>query len=237
MGNGELIPKLLKAGDTGGLVELLAADERETRVEAARALGKLRRSNTVPALVKAMGDEEVPVRRAAAEALANVGQPAIPALVATLEGRGGRLAPYALWALGEIGSPAAVDALMEAAGSSRWKIRWSAVESLGDVGGKRAAQALVQALGDRDERVRNAAGEALQKIGEPALEPLAAALRHPNKITRQAARATLTGIDGPAAQAALRLLRREQLSFWIPVIAFVIGLLLVILWLASVIVF
>jgi HEAT repeat protein len=144
------------------------------------------------------------------------------------------LAPYALWALGEIGSPAALDALVQGASdSSGWRVRWSAVKSLGDVGGEKAIQALVGALGDRDHRVRSRASERLQRIGEPAVKPLAYRLRHSNRDTRSEARKTLVGIGTPAALAELR---REKLMIWVPVGVMVIGLLLVILWLGSMIV-
>ena len=226
----EQIPKLLKTKDVDGLIALLTADERQVRIDAVQALGQLRQPDTVLSLVNAMGDEEIPVRRAAARALAQIGRPAIPALVATLEGKGGRLAPYALWALGEIGSPLAIDTLIEATGYFEWKVRWSAVEALGDVGGERAAGALVESLEDRDLRVRNAASEALQKIGEPAVTPLAIALRQSNEVVYRAARTTLVRIGSPAAQA---ILRKEKLVSWIPVIVIVIGVLLIILWLGS----
>ncbi len=230
----EQIASLAEARDVDGLETMLAADEQEARVEAAHALGRLRRPRTVPALVSAMGDAQVRVRQAAAQALTRIGEPAVPALVAALEGKGGRLAPYALWALGEIGSPAALDALVRGASdSSGWRVRWSAVKSLGDVGGEKAIQALVGALGDRDQRVRSMASERLQRIGEPAVKPLAYLLRHSNRDMRSEARKTLVGIGTPAALVALQ---REQLLMWIPVGVMVIGLLLVILWLGSMIV-
>lgn len=212
---------------------LLAAEEGEIRLEAARALGQLRHGEAVSALVGAMGDEDVAVRWAAAQALARIGEQAIPALASTLKGEGGRLSPYALWSLGEIGSPSAVDALADAMRSPLWEVRWSAAEALGDVGGGRAGRALIEALGDRDERVRRATAEALQKIGEPILEPLAEALHHPEGDVRQAARSVLTAIESPAARA---ILRRQQLAFWIPVMVIAIGVLLVLLWLGSLVV-
>ncbi len=230
----EQIARLLEVKDIDELETMLEADEQEARVEAAHALGRLRRSQTVPALVSAMGDAEVRVRQAAAQALTRIGEPAVTALVAALEGTGGRLAPYALWTLGEIGSPAALDALVRGASdSSGWRVRWSAIESLGDVGGEKAIQALVEALGDRDHRVRSKASERLQRIGEPAVKPLAYLLRHSDRVTRSRARKTLVGIDAPAALAELQ---RAQLSTWIPVGVMIIGLLLIILWLGSMIV-
>lgn len=215
------------------MTALLAAEACDTRLEAARALGHLRPPDAVPALVEAMGDEEVAVRWAAAKALARIGQVAVPALAATLQGKGGRLFPYALWSLGEIGGPSAVDALSDAVRSPLWEVRWSAAASLGDVGGGQASCALVEALGDRDERVRKAAVEALQKIGEPALEPLREALYHRGRDVSEAARTVLTAIGSPAARS---ILRRRQLSFWIPVVAIAVGALLVLLWLGSLVV-
>jgi HEAT repeat protein len=219
--------------DVKALMALLAADSCEAQLEAASALGELRNPDAVSALVAAMGDEEVAVRWAAAKALTRIGQVAIPALAATLQGMGGRLSPYALWSLGEIGSPEAIDVLSDAVRSPLWEVRWSAATSLGDVGGGQASRALIEALSDRDERVRKAAVEALQKIGEPAVEPLSEALYHPERDVCEAARAALVAIGSPAAQA---ILRRKKLSVWIPVVGLAVGLLLVLLWLGSLLV-
>lgn len=226
----EEIAKLLKAKDVEKLVALLQADRRGIRIKAIQALGELRNSSTIQPLVEAMGDEEMLVRQAAAGALVEIGEPAIPSLVETLKGPGGRITPHSLWALGEIGSPDAVDAVVKAAESRSWRIRWCAAESLGDLGGKRAIATLVQALGDRDERVRNAAYLALQKIGKPAVGSLKTALRHPDKQVRPLALKLLESIGSPAAQSALR---REQILFWAPVAILAVGLFLVLLWIVS----
>lgn len=221
---------MFRARDAEGLVGLLEDPERDCRAAAARALGKLGDPAGIPGLMGALGDEELPVRQAAATALAALGERAVPALVHSLEGQGGRLAPYALWALGEIGSPAALEALEAAAGARSWRLRWSAVEALGDVGGLRAVSLLIGALGDRDERVQNAAVLSLQQIGELAVEPLAAALRHRDPRCRPGAWRALAGFEHPLAQAALR---RQQLSERIPVILVGVGAVLLALWLLS----
>lgn len=226
----ERVEQLFRKKDIDGLKSLLGAAERELRIESAQALGQLRHPGTVPALINAMGDDEVAVRWAAAKALTCIGPSAVPALVDTLHGTGGRLSPYALWALGEIGSPKAVAALSEAIQSPLWEERWSAVASLGDVGGAQVSTALVRALGDRDERVRKAAGQALQKLGEQSLEPLAAALNHPERLVREEAHYVLAKIDSPKSQA---ILRHRKLSFWVPVVAIVTGVMLVLVWLGS----
>ncbi|MCK4832508.1 MAG: hypothetical protein KAS81_07055, partial [Anaerolineales bacterium] len=80
---------------------------------------------------------------------------------------------------------------------------------------------------------RSMASERLQRIGEPAVKPLAYLLRHSKRDTRSEARKTLVGIG---TRAALAELQREQLLIWIPVGVIIIGLLLVLLWLGSMIV-
>ena len=221
---------MIKVGDREGLEALLAEPVAEQRIVAVQALGSLRQKASIPALIRTLGDEELQVRRAAAGVLVAFGERAVPALVDSLQGQGGRLAPYALWALGEIGSSAALDALRAAAQSRSWRLRWSAVEALGDVGGAQAIGLLVEALCDRDERVRNAAGQALLKIGSPAVDALRAALRHPDPGCRAEAAGILRRMDDPAAAEALR---RQQLFRWIPVVGLGAGLILILVWLAS----
>lgn len=229
----EHLDELLQQKDVRGIESLVAVEEPHVRLEAARALGRLRDPGSVPALVAAMGDEQVAVRWAAAKALSQIGPPAVPALIETLRGSGGRLLPYSLWALGEIGNPEAISALSQAVRSPLWEERWSAVASLSDVGGGQVCAVLVEALGDRDERVRKAAGEALQKIGEPSLRSLRGAVHHPDGQVRDAAAAILVGIGTPEA---LAILRQRKLSLWIPVIVIAIGALLILLWLGFVLV-
>ena len=226
----ERIAKLIEAADGEGLVKLLSGEELNVRVEAAKALGQLRQLEVVPDLINAMGDVDLLVRQAAAESLVEVGEEAVPALVATLKGSGGRLTPHALWALGEIGSRNAVDALLTAAESPSWRLRWSAIESLGDVGGERAIEALINALGDRDQRVRSAAGKALMDIGEPAVEYLSTSMQHPDRGIRRESKAIVERLDTPAGRAALR---RAQLVQWVPVIVIGIGILMILLWLGA----
>jgi HEAT repeat protein len=226
----EELEKLLRGADVGQLARLLADETREIKIQAAEALGKTGCAQAIVPLLSALGDDEYLVRQAAASALAHIGQPAIPALETTLMGQGGRMAPYALWALGTIGSPAAMDALLRAVVSPRWEIRWSAADALGALGGDRAIDALVSALADRDERVRNAAGLALERVGQPAVEALAAALRSPLPGCRTEARRLLERIGGPSAQQRVR---REQLLQRIPVLVLAFGALLVALWLVS----
>ncbi len=68
-------------------------------------------------------------------------------------------------ALGKIGTPEAVPALIAALGNSDSSVRWKAAEALEEIGTPEAVAALIAALGDSDSSVRWKAAEALGKIG------------------------------------------------------------------------
>jgi HEAT repeat protein len=88
-------------------------DDPGLRAGVAWALADLARARAVPVLVAALGAEEDVVRNAAAEALARIGRPSVPALMAALAGslaRGGRdlgEGDWAAWSLVKIGDPRA----------------------------------------------------------------------------------------------------------------------------------
>ena len=54
----------------------------------------------------------------------------------------------AAWALGEIGSPQAVDALVGALKDASWEVRAKAAWALGEIGDRRAADPLAASMKD-----------------------------------------------------------------------------------------
>jgi HEAT repeat protein len=131
----------------------------------------------VPALIQALGDSDWDVRRAAAEALGKLGDP--------------QAVPALIGALGEWG-----DLWSE-------NVRRAAAEALGKLGDPQAVPALIQALGDSDWDVRRAAAEALAKIGTPAVPALIQALGDSDWDVRRAAAEALGAIGDPQAIPAL----------------------------------
>ncbi|MBU0492158.1 MAG: HEAT repeat domain-containing protein, partial [Chloroflexi bacterium] len=155
-------PSIEKMETTSNVDELIAAlncheaifasDEKlaDGRAAAARRLGELKDPHAVEPLIAALYATER-VRKAAADALGQIGAPAVKPL-------SGMLNPD----------------------YSASHHRKTAVETLAKIGVP-AAEALIIALKDKDRSVHEIAAEALVKIGTPAIEPLIATLKDYNK--------------------------------------------------------
>lgn len=104
-------------------------------------------------------------------------------------------------ALGHIGDPCAVEALVEALRDDHWEVREPAVWALGNIGDPRAVKPLVHAL--NDWTIRNEARDALVHIGAAAVEPLIKTLRRSDAETRREIVRALGQIDDPRVVDAL----------------------------------
>ncbi|MGO8670081.1 MAG: HEAT repeat domain-containing protein [Capsulimonadaceae bacterium] len=150
------------------------------RGHAAMNLGTIGDHRAVPALVAALGDPDLNMRRDAADALGDIKPPAAPPeLIAALSTehwigdhtwfkypyRPGR--HHIAEALGKIGDAAAAGPLIEAMGDRRFYHQ--ACRALGEIGDASAVPALVDGLSDVDRR--STAARALGKIHDPAVIP------------------------------------------------------------------
>jgi len=113
-------------------------------------------------------------------------------------------------ALGQIGDPQATPALIQALQDKEWVVRGTAAEALGQIGDPQATPALIQALRDEEWEVRRAAAWALKKIGPPAVPALIQALRDEEWEMREAAAKALGQIGDPQATPALIQALRDQ---------------------------
>jgi HEAT repeat protein len=75
-----------------------------------------------------------------------------------------RLHAHAARALGQIGDPRALDALVAALRNTCYGARVAAIEALAQIGDRRALEPLTAALGDGDPCVRLAAAAALCRL-------------------------------------------------------------------------
>lgn len=100
-----------------------------------------------------------------------------------------------------------VRALVAALRDSKPEVRLKVVAMLGKSDDARAVKWLIHALQDQDDLVRQAAIESLVKIGQLAVEPLAAVLQGRNKSARQAAAEALVKIGQPAIKVLVSSLQ------------------------------
>ncbi len=142
----------------------LESSDAEERREATVDLGRMGR-DSIPLLLRALGDRDWRVRKTSVEALVGFGGSEVTAgLVRRLsaeDNAGARNS--AIEALVLLG-PASVDALLPLLATKDPDERKFAVDVLGDIRDARAVPGLIEKLRDEDENVRVAAAEALGKV-------------------------------------------------------------------------
>jgi len=190
------------------LVQTLEDDNKDVRREAANSLGKNKDIRAIPYLATALKDSDFHVRCAAAEALAQIGSPAVTDLVQALN----NCNKFEHWpiinALVEIGSPSA-NALLLALKNDDKEVRSDAAEALGRIGVVQAVPDLAMAIKDGDWYVRRAVAKALFHIGSPAIPNLLLLLRDDNRDVRREAAMVLGWIGDAKAVPDLVLALKD----------------------------
>jgi HEAT repeat protein len=134
---------------------------RDAAVSALSEIGK----PAVEPLIKALEDEDVFIRRAAAEALGNFSDTrVVESLIKVLGDDDEYVRSSATEALGKLGEPA-VGPLIKVLKNEEGHVRKSATEALGEIGDTRAVGPLIKTLGDDESYVRWYANDALRKLG------------------------------------------------------------------------
>jgi HEAT repeat protein len=163
------------------LIKSLSSNDASTRQQSAHILGEHREPRAIEALsALLLDDPDMGVRQQAA------------------------------WALGQIGDPHAVEVLIHALHVPDLQVRQIAGKALAQLGDPRAVEPLIEALMDSHSDVRSQAAFALNKIGAPAVEPLIAALRHPNPAVRWSVARILGSIGDARALPELDRAARED---------------------------
>lgn len=130
------------------LLDQLGGDDRFRAAEAARALAGYAPAASVPPLVARLLEDDRVVATAAIEALQEIGEPAIPALLEALEGADAQARWNIVKALSTIGSARAVPALVAALQDPNYGTRWLAAEGLVS-SGRAALRPLLTRLAER----------------------------------------------------------------------------------------
>jgi HEAT repeat protein len=147
------------------------------------------------------------IRTQAAQALAKMGEKAVPALVKLVKDGDEDSRANAVQALGVIGpdNDEVVPALCVAIKDKSLRVRSIAIKLVGDIGApaKAALPDLLQCLTDPNDTIRNDAMDAMgKKMGKIAVPQLIGALRSRNADIRDKAASALARI-GPDAKAAI----------------------------------
>ncbi len=210
------VKKLLSNRDSEGLVQALQYEKESRgrkvaslREEAARALGDLRDRNAVGPLLEALGTDVFPVARAAAEALARMGNPALEPLFQEAIGSTLEVIRHVETAFRRMDVNAVTDLLVVKLTDDDEVAREMAAGLLGSMGNPGATKDLVAAL-ERDEEdwVRAAAAKALGMLGRnDVVKPLARALGYEDREVRVAAAQALARLGQLAVEALLKTLK------------------------------
>ncbi len=113
--------------------------------------------------------------------------------------------------LGEMGDRRAVDSLIAALQDENRSVQVAAMWSLGMLKDPRAIEPLIKSFANSQGGDFLHAASALQKIGEPAVEPVIAALKHQDQKVRRGAACALRGTKDPrAVEPLIQALKDEN---------------------------
>ncbi len=237
--NGIDVPERSVEPIIGNLIRVAHSAQHDARVATAGALAEIDLELALPVLLAAMREGTPAVRRAAVLALWQLDVPTLPSLQDSLAASGTALtdaARVAIRNLRERGLPtllmllmnedarlrraacqglawlqdaAGVPGLLQLLHDGDDLVCMEASAALGGLGDAMAAPALVANLRHDNWRVRRSAALALATLGDTALASLTPALESDEANVRRLATAALSRMDAPAAEAALRRMRRD----------------------------
>jgi HEAT repeat protein len=196
-------------------LDLLKRGSQSNKICAINALGKTGSPKAVMPMIDQLGADSWSVRKAAAEALWEIGEPAVDPLVKCLASENPDVQYWAIQVLGEIGDTRAVAPIIKKLKDENQpeEKRISCIKALGEIEDPAAIQALIEQLGNNSWFVRRAAGEALWQIGPAAVGDLIRALAHGNVDVRYWSSKVLGEMQAKeAVEPLIRLLEDKEWS-------------------------
>jgi HEAT repeat protein len=156
------------------LQPILAADtDRDVRLAAAEALGRVPGEDAVTALGAGLGDDDLKVRRAIVESLRRRTEPSsVPFLTRALKDRKPVLRKAAVLALGTKLTADQAETLVPALSDTDSGVREAAIYALGTTGGETAIAALAKVVaGNENKKVRALAADVVGMMGSRSALP------------------------------------------------------------------
>lgn len=162
--------------DAQFLVEMLGDESWRVRKSVVRLLAQTEIELVVPLLMKTLtqrhiGPRHIRFQNSALECLAEIGQPAIPALSSALQDRDKDVRIVTANALGTIRHPDACDALIRALQDEHVNVRYAAVEALSRIPSQKSVIPLTQILEYDEDWLKLPAIAALGHIGDYRATP------------------------------------------------------------------
>ena len=156
----------------------LSDPDVSVQVQAIRAVAHFRGQGALRLLLEKVDTGYPPaVRDAAIEALAGLGDEALPSLRSLYVQSGGEMRVAAVRALGGTGTREGIELVRSALSDPSALVRYYACRAIADAGDTSSAGAVAMLLGDPDPGVREAAGEACARMPEAAEKALFGLLR------------------------------------------------------------
>lgn len=170
----------------------MAASEQRVRRQAATALVGMKSAGAAAALLRVLPQGNATVQAIILEALRDIGEPAVPELIAFATGATN--APYtrtqAIELLVGATDPARVDVLLALARDTSPVIARAAASALSDVDDPRVVTPMLARLDDPDQSIRMSAGRCMERATDKAIVPqLLKALERPDAPQESIARA------------------------------------------------
>ncbi len=203
----KVLGKLGSARVTALLKEALADKDDRVRANAVEAVVLSKSVELAEQLRRALKDPSARVRANAAIALWRLGkgrEEAVAALQVLYQERDAVCRLSALYAMGEIASPACVQSLMEAARDADPKIAERAVRSLGGTGSESAVKTLLALLPNVSSAQQRAIAAALIRLAPSCPDIVLNSLCHPDLFVRQHLISVAATMEDKRARAALK---------------------------------
>ena len=185
-------------------------DDGEVRARSARALSVIGGSKAVLALADSLGDLDLKVRTSVISGLQRMGDPAVPAVLATMGSGPKAVREAGAQALERIDSQSAASALTKLIADADPAVRASAARGLGIQTANPQPGMLIPVLSDSAGDVADAATDSLAGMGAKAIPTLISALKASGtEVSKYRVAEALARIGSPAVPSLLASLNGD----------------------------
>jgi HEAT repeat protein len=197
------IERLEQDKDVEGLINALKYNDAVIKINAMGALARMRDARAIERIVPFL--REPFFQMYAVMALANIGDPAVPALIRSLDDKSPMMRAGATRTLRDISDGRAIEPLIKLLKENNKNVKIEAMYALGRAKDPRAIEPILKVLAN-DAAVNEAAGDSLVLIGEPAVWPLINALKSGSMPVKADIYRTLVKIGKPAVEPLVKSL-------------------------------